>query len=99
MYVLRLAVVVYEQLELSLDFIESNAYRPNDSSNCSYTTTATTPYIRRDLRTIAPILRPYNIRVAFKPMFTLQSLLTNVKDTDEPENRQGCSKLPSHLYR
>ena len=36
------------------------------------------------------ILQPYNIRVAHKPITTLRHLLTNVKDKDEPKNRQGA---------
>ena len=34
------------------------------------------------------ILRPYNTRLAQKPMFTLRRLLTSVKD--EPEDRPGA---------
>ena len=74
----------------STDFIERNTYfRPNNSSNNSYTTTATIPYIRGTSETIARIQRPYN-RVSHKPMFTLRRLLTNVKDEDEPEDRPGA---------
>ena len=40
--------------------------------------------------TIARILQPYNIRVAHKPITTLQQLLTNVRDKDEPNDRQGA---------
>ena len=69
----------------STGFIERNTYvRPKDSSNNSYTTTATIPYVRRTSETIARLLRPYNIRVARKPMFTLRRLLTNVKGKDVP---------------
>ena len=39
--------------------------------------------------TIARVLQPYNIRVAHKPITTLRRLLTNVKDKDKPEERQG----------
>ena len=75
----------------STDFIEPNTYvRPNDSSNNSYTTTATLPYIRGTTETIAHIVRPCNIRVAHKPMFSLRRLLTNVKDKDESEDRPGA---------
>lgn len=38
---------------------------------------------------ISRILLPFNIRVAHKPITTLRQLLTNVKDKDEPRNRQG----------
>ena len=41
--------------------------------------------------TIARILQPYNIRVAHKPITTLRQLLTNVKDKDEPNDRQGAA--------
>ena len=71
----------------STDFIDHNTYiRLNDSSN-SYTTT---PYIRGTSKTIACILRLYNIQVAHKPMFTLRHLLTNVKGKDKPEDRPGA---------
>ena len=74
------------------DFIERNTYiRTNDSSNISYTTTATVPYIRGTSETIARILRPYSIRVAHKPVFTLRRLLTNVKGKDKPEDRPNRS--------
>ena len=52
-------------------------------------TTATIPYIKGTSETIARILQPYNIRVAHKPITTLRQLLTNVKDKDEPNDRQG----------
>ena len=64
--------------------------RPKDSCNSSYTTTATIPYIRGTSETIARILRPYNIRLAHNPMFTLRRLLTIVKGKDKPEDRQGA---------
>ena len=82
---------VFIKSNYGTDFIKRNTYvRPNDSSNHSYTTIATIPYIRGTSETIARILRPYNIRVAHKPMFTLQRLLTNVEDKDEPEDRPGA---------
>ena len=82
---------VFTKNNYNTDFIERNNYtRPNDSSNHSYTTTATIPYIRGTSETIARILRPYNIRVAHKPIFTLRRLLTNVKGKDKPEDRPGA---------
>ena len=51
---------------------------------------ATLPYIRGTSETIACILQPYNICVAHKPITTLRQLLTNVKDKDEPKDRQGA---------
>ena len=69
---------VFTKNNYSKDFIERNTYiRPNDSSNNSYTTTATIPYIRGTSEAIARILRPYNIRVA------------NVNGKDKPEDRPG----------
>ena len=53
-------------------------------------TTVTIPYIKGTSETISRILQPYNIRVAHKPTITLRQLLTNVKDKDEPNNRQGA---------
>ena len=82
---------VFIKNNYNTDFIERNTYnRPNDSSNNSYTTTATIPYVRGTSETIARILRPYNIRVAHKPIFTLRRLLTHVKGKDKPEDRPGA---------
>ena len=53
-------------------------------------TTVTIPYIKGTSETISRILQPYNMRVAHKPTTTLRHLLTNVKDRDEPNNRQGA---------
>ena len=49
--------------------------------------TVTIPYTSE-----APLklLQPYNIRVAHKPITTLRQLLTNVKDKDKQEDRQGA---------
>ena len=62
---------------------------PN-TTNAKPVTTATIPYIKGTSETIARILQSYNIRVAHKPITTLQQLLTNVKDKDEPNDRQGA---------
>ena len=48
------------------------------------------PYIKGTSETIACILQPYNICVAHKPITTLRQLLTNLKDKDEPKDRQGA---------
>ena len=55
-------------------------------------TTVTISYIKGTSETISQILQPYNIRVAHKPTTTLWHLhvLTNVKDQDKPNNRQGA---------
>ena len=45
---------------------------------------------RATLRAQKPSHGSYNICVAHKPTTTLQHLLTNVKDRDEPNNRQGA---------
>ena len=50
----------------------------------------TIPCIKGTSETISRILQPYNIRVAHKPTTTLGQLLTNVKNRDEPNNRQGA---------
>ena len=39
---------------------------------------------------MARIPRPYNIRVAHKPKFTLRCLLSIVKGKDKPEDRPGA---------
>ena len=71
---------------------KSNVYKNNDpnTTNAKPVTTATIPYIKGTSETIARILQPYNIRVAHKPITTLRQLLTNVKDKDEPNDRQGA---------
>ena len=75
------------------DFVRRNNRSNTDSNtqtNSGPVTTATIPYIRGTSETIARILQPYNIRVAHKPITTLRRLLTNVKDKDKPEDRQGA---------
>ena len=75
------------------DFVRRNTHSNTDSNtqtNIGSVTTATIPYIRGTSETIARILQPYNIRVAHKPITTLRRLLTNVKDKDKPEDRQGA---------
>ena len=47
--------------------------------------------MRGTSETIARIPQPYNIRVAHKLITTLRRLLTNVKDKDKQEDRQGNS--------
>ena len=64
-------------------------------------TTVTIPYIKGTSETISRILQPYNIRVAHKPTTTLRQSLTNVKDRDEPNNRERAAQmlwLPGFLY-
>ena len=76
------------------DFIQRNTHRPTTTTkandNATPTTTATIPHIKGISETILCILQPFNIRVAHKPITTLRQLLTNIKDRDEPRNRQGA---------
>ena len=76
------------------DFIRRNTYKPAEhygtNANTTPVTTATIPSIKGTSETIVRILQPYNIRVAHKPITTLRQLLTNVKDKDEPNDRQGA---------
>ena len=58
--------------------------------NFNPVTTATIPYSRGTSETIARTLQPYNISVAHKRISTLRRLVTNVKDKDNPEDRQGA---------
>ena len=63
----------------------------NTQTKSDPVTTATTSYIKGTSDTIARILQPYNIcDIAHKPIITLRRLLTNVKDKDKPEDRQGA---------
>ena len=84
---------VFSKNNYNRDFVRRNIYRaqPNvTNNNATPVTTATIPYIKGTSETIARILQPYNIRVAHKPITTLRQLLTNVKDKDEPKDRQGA---------
>ena len=83
------------QNNYNTDFIRRNTHRVTDTTetnrdSTSITTTAAIPYIKGTSEAIARILQPYNIRVAHRPITTLRHLLTNVKDKDEPNNRQGA---------
>ena len=75
------------------DFVRQNTLSNTDTQtnvDSGPVTTATMPYIRGTSETIAPILQPYNICIAHQPITTLRQLLTNVKDKDKPEDRQGA---------
>ena len=52
--------------------------------------TATMPWNRGTSETIARILQPHIIRVAHKPITNLGRRITNVKDKDKLEDRQGA---------
>ncbi|CAH3044775.1 unnamed protein product, partial [Porites lobata] len=84
---------VFSKNNYNTDFVRRNTHSNTDSNsqtNSGPVTTATIPYIRGTSETIARILQPYIIRVAHKPITTLRRLLTNVKDKDKPEDRQGA---------
>ena len=85
---------VFSKNNYNADFVRRNTYKPAEhnatNANPTAVTTATIPYIKGTSETIARILQPYNIRVAHKPITTLRQLLTNVKDKDEPNDRQGA---------
>ena len=85
---------VFSKNNYSTDFVRRNTRSNTDSHSQTNVksgpaTTATIPYIRGTSETIARILQPYNIRVVHKPITTLLRLLTNVKDKDKPDDRQG----------
>ena len=85
---------VFYKNNYNADFVRGNTHRTTETTetnkNPTFVTTATIPYIKGTSETIARILQPYDIRVAHKPITTLRHLLTNVKDRDEPNNRQGA---------
>ena len=79
------------------DFVRRNNHSnttadSNTQTNVNFgpVTTATLPYTRGTSETNKRILQPYNIRVAQKPITTLRRLLTNVKDQDKLEDREGA---------
>ena len=84
---------VFSKNNYNTDFVTRNTHSNTDSNsqtNFGPVTTATIPYITGTYETIARTLQPYNIRVAHKLITTLRRLLTNVKDKDKPEDRQGA---------
>ena len=84
---------VFSKNNYNRDFVTRNTYRtePNETNtNLTPNTTVTIPYIKGTSEIIARILQPYNIRVAHRPITTLRKLLTNVKDKDQPRDRQGA---------
>ena len=86
---------VFSKNNYNTDFVRPNNHSNTDSNtqtnvNSGPVTTATIPYIRGTSETIARLLQPYNLRLAHKPITTLRRLLTNVKDKDKPEDRQGA---------
>ena len=101
---------VFSKNNYNTDFVRRNTHSNTDSNtqtnvNSGPVTKATIPYIRgTSSETIARILQPYNIRIAHKPITSLPRLLTNVKDKDRPEDRQGavykikCCELSGYLH-
>ena len=87
---------IFHKNDYSDEFIYTNNYKQN-KQNDEYAntetknelTTVSLPYIRGTSETIARILKPFNTRIAHKPTRTLRHLLTNVKDKDDPKDRQG----------
>ena len=87
---------IFHKNDYSDEFIDTNNYKQNKKNDeCANTetknelTTVSLPYIRGTSETIARILKPFNTRIAHKPTRTLRHLLTNVKDKDDPKDRQG----------
>ena len=56
------------------------------------------PYIRGTSETKARILRPYNTRVAHKPMFTLRRLLTKKTNLKADQEQFIRSNTPTATY-
>ena len=83
---------VFNKNNYSRHLIRHNTSRNSEpnatNSNSTPVTTATMPYIKGTSETIPRIVQSYNIRVAHKPITTLQQLLRNVKTKDEPNDRQ-----------
>ena len=83
---------VFRKNYYNSDFIKLSTRKDREinETNNPTTATATIPYVRGTSEIISCILRPYNIRVAQKPITTLRNLLTNVKDKEHPRDRQGA---------
>ena len=86
---------IFHKNDYSDEFIDTNKYKHDKQNDvCANTetknelTTVSLPYIRGTSETIARILKPFYIRIAHKPTRTLRHLLTNVKDKDDPKDRQ-----------
>ena len=87
---------IFHKNDYSDEFIDTNNYKQNKQNDeCANTETkneltiVSLPYIRGTSETTTRILKPFNIRIAHKPTRTLRHLLTNVKDKDDPKDRQG----------
>jgi len=77
----------------SWDFIRHSTCRNSEpnatNTNSTPVTTASIPYIKGTSETTTRILQPCNICVGHKLITALRQRLTNVKDKDEPRDRQG----------
>ena len=87
---------IFHKNDYSDEFIDTNKYKHDKQNDVrantetkNELTTVSLPYIRGISETIARILKPFNIRIAHKPTRILRHLLTNVKDKDDPKDRQG----------
>ena len=87
---------IFHKNDYSDEFIDTNKYKHDKQNDvCANTETkneltiVSLPYIWGTSKTIARILKPFNIRIAHKPTRTWRHLLTNVKDKDDPKDRQG----------
>ena len=75
---------VFYKSNYNANFRRRNTHRATETNrNPTSVTTATIPYIKGTSETIARI-------PAHKLITTLRRLLTNVKDRDKPNNRQGA---------
>ena len=82
---------VFSENNYNCNFVTCNTYcteRNTTNTNLTPTNTIKKPYIKGTSEIIARILRPYNIRVAHRPINTLRKLMINVKD--KPRDRQGA---------
>ncbi len=65
--------------------------------NCSY---VVLPYIKGLTEPLKRLLKPYDIRVTSKPLYTLEKMFPSPKDRPPPENQTnvvyqiGCSDCP-----
>ena len=81
------AFVCYEETigEIVRDYLSDKKWSHKSNPNLTSETSART-------------LQPYNILVAHKPITTLWQLLTNVKEKDEPNDRQGAVYNNNSLF-
>ena len=83
-------VIVDWCVSIRLLFRLCSAEHNGTNANPTPVTTVTIPYIKGTSETIARIPQPHNARVTHKPITTLRQQIANVKDKDEPNDRQGA---------